>query len=689
MTSAEVCPNCGRSVPTDALFCAGCGQHLESTPAPSSAPVVRLGSQRYVLASRRRRLSAFLVDWFLLGTIGGLLLVGAGGGLGRLADWSSDDAVLVAMLAGGTISFVVQLALESRGWTPGKGLLGLRIVRSDGNRPGPVHGLARVVSRSVEGATLGLGLAWALWDPHRQTWHDKAADTFVVRIPQRPDAPARLFTPSEGGGPAVSKGYVWVSAFAGLGAYVALTAAGVWLTLWAQGADLRLPGEFRALHVTPSRAEMRGGGAEPRPNSCPGEGPRVCLVAIDSSAAPQTEELVRYISAVEEIQVGVLPPISLHGSELFTGQILDETRGQLATGGLLELLEATYPRVWQDPESALIAVTHYDLYDPDREALRFQFNARSTGTGRAAVISSARLDEAAYGFRPEPDLALRRLRKLLLREVGLVHYGFALSEDRTSVLYRAINSVDDLDLMTESLPRLPTVGAETVITESGRTYNGSGRFTTPHLALGAAPWEFCARIEGASTDGQPGVRVYAYRADGWYLAQDSGQGAQGDLGCVLFTTDPGDYYFRVFALEDVRWQLAVRRFDPTAMPPVDELPEWSSAHAAIPPAPDSTPDRYVFRGEDSEVTSLMELPANWMLCWTLTESPTAAFANEVDRFSVSVLFEDDDEVGEWTYEGAVAGDSDCIDVEYRQPGRFRLFMKESMNHVRWELQVAP
>ena len=46
-----------------------------------------------------------------------------------------------------------------------------------------VRGLASIVSTAVA----GLGWFWAVWDPKQQSWHDKIAGTYVLRVP--PDAP--------------------------------------------------------------------------------------------------------------------------------------------------------------------------------------------------------------------------------------------------------------------------------------------------------------------------------------------------------------------------------------------------------------------------------------------------------------------------------------------------------------------
>lgn len=67
------------------------------------------------------------------------------------------------------------------GASPGKLAVGIRIVRQDGRRPGVGRGLARTVVSIASAWALGLGYFWAFWDQQRQTWHDKAAGTYVMR----------------------------------------------------------------------------------------------------------------------------------------------------------------------------------------------------------------------------------------------------------------------------------------------------------------------------------------------------------------------------------------------------------------------------------------------------------------------------------------------------------------------------
>lgn len=76
--------------------------------------------------------------------------------------------------------FVVTTALL--GGTFGKLAMGLRVVTTGLERPDWTTVFFReVVGRVIVAATLGVGYAWAIVDPRKQGWHDKIADTLVVR----------------------------------------------------------------------------------------------------------------------------------------------------------------------------------------------------------------------------------------------------------------------------------------------------------------------------------------------------------------------------------------------------------------------------------------------------------------------------------------------------------------------------
>jgi uncharacterized RDD family membrane protein YckC len=105
--------------------------------------------------------------------------------------WLSILFVTAALVVGG-IYFIV---LEGRsGQTWGKRALGVVVLAEDGSP----CGYGRATSRELLGRGLIGGFAWALvlpgllsylaalWDPERQTWHDRIGQTIVVRV-EHPD----------------------------------------------------------------------------------------------------------------------------------------------------------------------------------------------------------------------------------------------------------------------------------------------------------------------------------------------------------------------------------------------------------------------------------------------------------------------------------------------------------------------
>lgn len=98
-----------------------------------------------------------------------------------------DPAVLGGIRASGVVVlvvawgyFVVTTALT--GGTLGKHAARLRVVGTDLGRPRWLTVLFReVVGRIIVTASLGIGYLWAAFDPRKQGWHDRIADTLVLR----------------------------------------------------------------------------------------------------------------------------------------------------------------------------------------------------------------------------------------------------------------------------------------------------------------------------------------------------------------------------------------------------------------------------------------------------------------------------------------------------------------------------
>jgi len=66
------------------------------------------------------------------------------------------------------------------GQTPGKMLLGLRIVSTEGNNITFGQALRRYIGYYLSALALYIGFLWVLVDNRRQGWHDKLAGTIVV-----------------------------------------------------------------------------------------------------------------------------------------------------------------------------------------------------------------------------------------------------------------------------------------------------------------------------------------------------------------------------------------------------------------------------------------------------------------------------------------------------------------------------
>ena len=66
------------------------------------------------------------------------------------------------------------------GQTPGKALLGLRVVTTEGKRVSLLRGILRYFAYYLSAIPLLLGFWWVLIDDERQGWHDKIAKTVVI-----------------------------------------------------------------------------------------------------------------------------------------------------------------------------------------------------------------------------------------------------------------------------------------------------------------------------------------------------------------------------------------------------------------------------------------------------------------------------------------------------------------------------
>ena len=137
------------------------------------------------------RCVAFLVDVgvvALLGTGGGML-VDLSARIGGMVS-SAPEAALEWLSNRATSLLVVLIALcyftlfvGMGGQTPGKMLLGLKVVRADGEAVGIGRALVRWMGQCLSLLLLGLGFLMVGLSGRKQGLHDKIAGTYIVRHP--------------------------------------------------------------------------------------------------------------------------------------------------------------------------------------------------------------------------------------------------------------------------------------------------------------------------------------------------------------------------------------------------------------------------------------------------------------------------------------------------------------------------
>lgn len=66
------------------------------------------------------------------------------------------------------------------GETPGKLIMGIRVVNAENKTIRPGTSFLRVVGYLLSGIPMGTGFIWILFDQDKRAWHDKLAGTRVV-----------------------------------------------------------------------------------------------------------------------------------------------------------------------------------------------------------------------------------------------------------------------------------------------------------------------------------------------------------------------------------------------------------------------------------------------------------------------------------------------------------------------------
>lgn len=126
-------------------------------------------------ASFGERLIAALIDGIVVG----------------LATWVVGRIGILGSLVGLVVSYGYYVYLEGSpsGQTVGKRAMSIRVVgMQTGQTIGYAGAFIRVIGKIVSSIACLIGYFWMLWDPEKQTWHDKFANSVVVPVSSYPVA---------------------------------------------------------------------------------------------------------------------------------------------------------------------------------------------------------------------------------------------------------------------------------------------------------------------------------------------------------------------------------------------------------------------------------------------------------------------------------------------------------------------
>ena len=116
-------------------------------------------------ASFWRRFAAGFIDGLIIGVIPGMVF--------------KENGNVLSFLLG--LGYSVWM-LSNYSATVGMMVLKIKITKESGGKITYKGATLRYFASILSGIALGIGYLWMIWDPKKQTWHDKIAKTVVVKI---------------------------------------------------------------------------------------------------------------------------------------------------------------------------------------------------------------------------------------------------------------------------------------------------------------------------------------------------------------------------------------------------------------------------------------------------------------------------------------------------------------------------
>ncbi len=167
---------------------------------------------------------------------------------------------------------------------------------------------------------------------------------------------------------------------------------------------------------------------------------KLYLIPLNNFSKGSLSRLVTYYKQKNGIDIITTQPLPLRLAAI------DNRRQQLVAEEVIDLMKRTHPKLVADPNAILIGLTDEDMYIRKKT---WQYAFSYWTQGRFAVVSSARMNPVNLGAPSDNDLLDRRMRKMVLKNIGLLYYQLPPNHDPKSVLYNNILGVEDLDKMGE------------------------------------------------------------------------------------------------------------------------------------------------------------------------------------------------------------------------------------------------
>jgi predicted Zn-dependent protease len=174
----------------------------------------------------------------------------------------------------------------------------------------------------------------------------------------------------------------------------------------------------------------------PPPELKPRGGP-VYFVPLGAPDPPFLDSVAAHLEQRYQLRVVKLAGLPLDES------VVDNRRRQLIAEALIALMRREYPREADDGSAVLVGITAHDLYIASYTKWRWAFSYRMDE--RFAVVSTARMDDAAWSRAPDAQRLEVRLRKMVTKNLGILYFGLDQSSDRRSVMFGPILGLGDLD----------------------------------------------------------------------------------------------------------------------------------------------------------------------------------------------------------------------------------------------------